>query len=58
MLTTLAQSSLSGGAARAIAEELPKPEGPTQTILWAILGVVLIAIVFGFVIKMKMDGER
>lgn len=58
MLTTLAQSSLSGGAARAIAEELPKPEGPTQTILWAILGVVLLALIFGFVIKKQIDGDR
>lgn len=58
MLTTLAQSSLSGGAARAIAEELPKPEGPTQTIIWAVLGIVLLLIVFGFIIKMQMDGDQ
>ncbi len=58
MSTRLAQSNLSGGAAHAIAEELPKPEGQTQTVLWAVLGVVLLMVVFGFVIKMKMDGDR
>ncbi len=57
MLTTLAQSSLPG-AAHGIANELPKPEGQAQTVLWAVIGVVLLLLVFGFVIKMKMDGER
>lgn len=57
MLTTLAQSSLPG-AAHGIANELPKPEGEAQTVLWAVIGVVLLLIVFGFVIKMKMDGDR
>lgn len=58
MSTWLAQSNLSGGAAHAIAEELPKPEGQTQTVLWAVIGVVLLLVVFGFLIRMKTDGDR
>lgn len=58
MLTTLAQIGTPAGTANSIANELPKPEGQTQTVLWAVIGVVLLLIVFGFVIKMKMDGER
>ena len=58
MLPTLAQIGIPAQPAQGLARELPKPEGQTQTVLWAVVGVVLLLLVFGFVIKMKMDGDR
>jgi uncharacterized membrane protein YjfL (UPF0719 family) len=58
MLNTLAQLGIPASGANEMAKALPKPEGPTQTILWAVIGIVLLIVVFGFVIKMKMNGDR
>lgn len=58
MLTTLAQLGLLAGTADSIANELPKPEGQAQTALRAVIRVVRPLMVFGFVIKIKMDGQR
>lgn len=58
MLTTLAQIGIPSQPAQGLARELPKPEGQTHTVLWAVVGAALLLIIFGFVIKMKMDGDR
>lgn len=58
MLTTLAQIGIPTQPAQGLARELPKPEGQTQTVLWAVIGVLLLLVVFGFVIKTKLDGDR